>query len=59
MSDQHIEQLIEKLKTARDVPTIARATARLLQACGVNNFQMVGQELARIYVTGVIGGIRG
>ncbi len=59
MSDEHIEQLIEKLKTARTGSEIAHVTAALLQACGVNNFQSVGHELARIHVTSLIGGIRG
>jgi hypothetical protein len=59
MSDQHIEQLIEQLKTARAVPEIARFTACLLQACGVWNMQSVGHELMRHHVTNQIGGLRG
>lgn len=43
--------LIEQLRTAKTVHEIARATAALLRACGVFNFQGVGQELARLAVT--------
>ncbi len=59
MSDPHIEQLIEKLKTARTASDLAHVTAALLQACGVHNFQGVGHELMRLHVTNLIGGIRG
>jgi hypothetical protein len=44
-------ELIEQLKNARTVPQMARATALLLRACGVFNFQAVGHELSRISVT--------
>jgi hypothetical protein len=46
-----LEPLIEKLKTAQTVPELARATAGLLQAFGVFNFQAVAYELARMSVT--------
>jgi hypothetical protein len=44
-------ELIEQLKSASTVVQTARATAALLRACGVFNFQGVGQELARMSVT--------
>lgn len=46
------EQLIEQLKTAKTITGIALATARLLRACGVWNFQAVAHELGRMSVTG-------
>jgi hypothetical protein len=46
-----IDQLIEQLKNATTVPQMARATAALLQACGIFNFQAVAHELARMSVT--------
>ncbi len=46
-----IEQLIEELKTAHTSVEIARATVKLLRACGIYNFQGVGYELARMAVT--------
>jgi hypothetical protein len=47
-----IEKLIERLKTARTVPEMAQATALVLRACGIWNFQAVAQELARMCVVG-------
>lgn len=44
-------KLMEQLKNAATVPQMAQATAALLRACGVFNFQSVGQELARMSVT--------
>jgi hypothetical protein len=46
-----IEQLLEQLKTAQTAAEIAGATAKLLRACGVYNFQGVAQEMARMSVT--------
>lgn len=53
--EAQIEQLIEQLKTAKTVAGIATATAFLLNACGVWNFQAVAHELARISVTSQLG----
>jgi hypothetical protein len=46
-----IEQIIEQLKTAQTSTEIARATVRLLRACGIYNFQLAAQEMARMAVT--------
>jgi len=47
-----IEQLITNVKTAQTTPAIARATLKLLRACDIWNVQEIGQELARVSVTG-------
>jgi hypothetical protein len=47
-----IEQLITNVKTAQTTPAIARATLKLLRACDIWNVQEIGQELARLSVTG-------
>jgi hypothetical protein len=44
-------ELIARLKNASTVPQMAHATALLLRACGIFNYQGVAQELARISVT--------
>ncbi len=46
-----VDQLITQLKEAQTVPEIAKATATLLQACNVFNFQGVAHELSRMCVT--------
>ena len=42
--NSEIDQLIEQLKTVSTGPEIARATVKLLRACGVYNFQGVAQN---------------
>jgi len=44
-------KLVEQLKSTNSISGIAGATAALLRACGVFNFQGVAQELARMSVT--------
>lgn len=44
-------ELIERLKAAQTIPEIAKATAAILQACGVWNYQGVAHELSRLCVT--------
>ncbi len=51
------EQLIEQLKTAQTNADIARATIKLLRACGIYNPQAAALEIARLCVTsGHMGG---
>ena len=46
-----IEQLITQLKEAKTTIEMARATAALLRAAGIFNFQSVAHELCRMSVT--------
>ena len=48
-------ELVEQLRTAQTVPEIAKIVARLLNACGLFNYQAIGYELSRIGVTAGLG----
>jgi hypothetical protein len=48
---REIEQLIEQLNTAKTSTDIARATVRLLRACGIYNYDGAAREMVRMAVT--------
>ncbi len=51
MTTPTTNEFVEQLRTAKDVPAMAKLVARLLNACHIFNYQGIGHELARMSVT--------
>ena len=44
-------ELVERLRAAKTVAEMTRLVIMLLNACGIFNYQQIGNELSRLSVT--------